>query len=162
MAGAGYRSVLNNAKDGNQTIPYEVYVPTVEDKMLVKYSDRLAITKEASDNQQIAATRFVYFALEQQYCVINADTRYPMSNVCLQADSGENASAFSTFFEINREQEAVHHLVQDCSYPCMLITKGTGDIYRFASYASKQQIKSRFSENQIKELCRSYDKGEEK
>lgn len=162
LAGAGYRSVLNNAKDGNQTIPYEVYVPTVEDKMLVKYSDRLAVTKEASDNQQIAAMRFVYFALEQQYCVINADTRYPMSNVCLQSDSGENASAFSTFFEINREQEAVHHLVQDCSYPCMLITKGTGDIYRFASYASKQQIKSRFSENQIKELCRSYDKGEEK
>lgn len=118
-----YRSVLNNAKDGNQTIPYEVYVPTVEDKMLVKYSDRLAFTKEASDNQQIAATRFVYFALEQQYCVINADTRYPMSNVCLQSVAGKTQVLFD-IFEINREQEAVHHLVQDCSYPCMLITLG--------------------------------------
>lgn len=100
MAGAGYRSVLNNAKDGNQTIPYEVYVPTVEDKMLVKYSDRLAVTKEASDNQQIAATRFVYFALEQQYCVINADTRYPMSNVCLQSDSGKTQVLFRHFLRL--------------------------------------------------------------
>ena len=127
LAGSGYRSVLSEAKVGNSNIPYEIYVPTVNGRMLVTHSGKLAISAEASENKQVAAMRFVYFALEQQHSNSIQDTTYPLSI----AEGRENNS-FLSFFEVNPAHAAVRDLIQKKSYPCMLIGRGTGDINRFA------------------------------
>lgn len=156
IAGAGYRSVLNNAKYGNQTIPYEVYVPTVDGKMLVEYSDKLAISAESSKNRQIAAMRFVYFAMEQQYCVVNANTKYPISCAGFESETGEESNAFSTFFDINTEQERVRDLVQKKSYPCLLLATGSSKIYDFNVFMQTQNILRDNSVENVKKICNQY------
>lgn len=156
LAGAGYRSVLYEAKCGSQRIPYEVYVPTAGGKMLVEYGDKLAISAESSKNRQTAAMRFVYFAMEQQFCVANADTAYPISAAEFDLEGGKTGSAFATFFESNREQSAVRDLIQEKSYPCILIPRGSGEISSFAKYASGQNVMRDYSVGHIKKICNQY------
>lgn len=127
IAGSGYRSVLSEAKIGNRNIPYEVYVPTVDGRMLTKHTGKLAISKESSQNRQVAGMRLVYFALEQQHSNSNHDTTYPLS----KTDEKERNS-FTSFFEVNPSQSVVRDLIQQWSYPCVLIGAGSGNLNRFA------------------------------
>lgn len=132
LAGAGYRSELNQAKVSNRTIPYQVYVPTVEGKMLVRYTGKLAISADSDKNTQLAAMRFVYFAMGQQYCVSNANTSYPISVGEFKTDSNGMTSNFGEYFAINSNQDIVRTLIQEKSFPCVLIGKGFGDILQYS------------------------------
>ncbi len=128
IAGSGYRSVLSEAKIGNRNIPYEVYVPTVNGKMLVMHTGKLAISEEISKNKQVAGMRLVYFSLEQQHSNSNHDTTYPLSEA-----NAKQSNSFTSFFEVNPSQSVVKDLIQQWSYPCVLIGPGSGNIYRFAT-----------------------------
>lgn len=156
LAGAGYRSDLYNAKCGSQRIPYEVYVPTAGGRMLVEYDNKLAISAKSSKNRQIAAMRFVYFAMEQQYCVANASTAYPISASEFDVGRGKADSAFTTFFQSNQEQDVVRDLIVEQSYPCLLIPRGSGDIQGFAQYARKQNVMGDPSAGHVKSICQQY------
>lgn len=156
IAGAGYRSKLNEAKCGTLQVPYEVYVPTIDGKMMVEYSDRLAVSADSSKNRQIAAMRFVYFAMEQQYCVARADTPFPISRSEFLSENGEKSSAFNEFFVINKEQDSIRDLVQEKSYPCILIPKGSGEIYDFSGYATQNGLMKDTSPDNIKNICNKY------
>lgn len=154
LAGSGYRSVLSEAKIGNSNIPYEIYIPTVNGKMLVTHSGKLAISAESSDNKQVAAMRLVYFALEQQHSNSIQDTTYPLSI----AEGTENNS-FLSFFEVNPAHAAVRDLIQDKSYPCMLIGRGTGNIHGFATgLFEKGQDGETIDEDALETYCNSYQK----
>ncbi len=59
LAGSGYRSQWFEAKLGNNPIPYKVFVPVADGKMLVQYKMKLAVSAKSSKNKQIAAMRFV-------------------------------------------------------------------------------------------------------
>lgn len=155
IAGAGYRNELNNAKCGNQSIPYEVYVPTAGGKMLVEYDNKLAISAASSKNRQVAAMRFVYFAMAQQYCVANADTAYPISASEFDAGHGKD-SAFTAFFNSNPKQDKVKELVVKRSYPCLLIPRGSGEIQAFARYAQEQNVMGDASAEHVKSICQQY------
>lgn len=157
LAGSGYRSVLSEAKVGNSNIPYEIYVPTVNGKMLVTHSGKLAISAEASENQQIAAMRFVYFALEQQHSNSAQDTAYPLSLA-----EGTEDNSFLSFFEVNPEHAAVRDLIQKKSYPCMLIGRGTGNIHQFAmGLWDDKQKQETIDKASLEAYCKEYEKKRE-
>lgn len=133
LAGAGYRSELNQAKVSNRTIPYRVYIPTVDGRMLVRYTGKLAISADSDKNTQLAAMRFVYFAMGQQYCVSDADTSFPISTEEFESGSDGVTSNFGEYFAINSNQDVVRMLIQEKSYPCFLMGKGFGEIMEYAS-----------------------------
>lgn len=133
LAGAGYRSELNQAKVSNRTIPYRVYIPTVDGRMLVRYTGKLAISANSDKNTQLAAMRFVYFAMGQQYCVSDADTSFPISTEEFESGSDGVTSNFGEYFAINSNQDVVRMLIQEKSYPCFLMGKGFGEIMEYAS-----------------------------
>lgn len=152
LAGSGYQSVLSEAKVGNSNIPYEIYVPTVNGKMLVTHSGKLAISAEVSENKQVAAMRFVYFALEQQHSNSVQNTTYPLS----LAEGMENNS-FLSFFEVNSAHIYVRDLIWKKSYPCMLIGSGTGNIRSFAKGLwNEKQKQEMIDKETLEAYCKEY------
>lgn len=152
IAGSGYRSVLCEAKVGNSNIPYEVYVPTVNGKMLAINTGKLAISGDSSKNRQVAAMRLVYFALEQQHSNSNQDTSYPLSKA-----EGDGNSSFTSFFEVNETQAVVRDLIQEWSYPCVLIGSGSGNINRFATGLFDMDVMQNTDDMEIlKSYCDEY------
>jgi len=139
LAGSGYRSKWFAAKLGNNSIPYKVFVPVTDGKMLVQYKMKLAISGKSGENKQIAAMRFVYFALGQQQCAVDKDTAYPVSDALLQGTEGEN-STFDEFFTINTAQETVKKLVKEKRFPCIVLAKGSGDINRLAKGIKEKKL----------------------
>lgn len=153
LAGSGYRSVLTEAKRGNGNIPYEVYVPTVDNKMLTMHTGKLAISAESSENKQVAGMRLVYFALEQQHSNSNHDTTYPLS-----VTETEQVDSFTSFFEVNPSQQVVHDLVRQWSFPCVLIGRGSGNIYRFATGLQDMDIQTANPETSLQTYCEEYER----
>lgn len=156
LAGSGYRSVLEEAKIGNSNIPYEVYVPTVDGKMLAMHTGKLAVSAAASKNQQVAGMRLVYFALEQQHSNSNHDTTYPLS-----VTETEQGDSFASFFEVNPSQQVVQELIREQSFPCVLIGRGSGNIYRFASGLSEGDTQAAEDEGVLQSYCEAYEKIQE-
>lgn len=159
LAGSGYRSQLYQMKLGNTAVPYQVLVPVVDGKMLVCYEGKLAVSGKSSKNKQIAAMRFVYFALGQQQCAADKDMAYPVSDVAFQDDLGKQRSIFDEFFTINTSQKIVRTLVKEKSYPCVLLAKGSGKVTDFADGIREQKISGVSS---IKSYCKKYKKEQEK
>ena len=153
LAGSGYRSVLAEAKRGNSNIPYEVYVPTIDDKMLTMHTGKLAISAGSSENKQVAGMRLVYFALEQQHSNSNQDTTYPLS-----VTETEQGDSFSSFFEVNPSQQVVHDLIQNWSFPCVLIGRGSGNIYRFATGLQSMDAQALKEEAALQAYCEEYER----
>ncbi|MDE6851085.1 MAG: serine/threonine protein kinase, partial [Lachnospiraceae bacterium] len=156
LAGSGYRSVLEEAKIGNSNIPYEVYVPTVDGRMLAMHTGKLAVSAGSSKNKQVAGMRLVYFALEQQHSNSNHDTTYPMS-----ITKTEQGDSFTSFFEVNPSQGAVQNLIQQWSFPCVLIGRGSGNIYRFAAGLFDGNIQAAEDEAVLQSYCEEYEKVQE-
>lgn len=155
LAGAGYRSALYDARIGSSQIPYSVYIPTFEDKMLIEYTGKFAISNgngsANTKDKQIAALRLIYFALGQQYYVGNSDTAYPLSNVTAKKSNGETTTNFQEYFESNPLQEPVHHLVTELHYPCFLFGKDTGELKPFALGMSQNMDAS-----ELASYCKNY------
>lgn len=153
LAGSGYRSRLFEAKLENNSIPYKVYVPVADGKMLVQYKMKLAVSAKSGRNKQIAAMRFVYFALGQQQCAVDKDTAYPVSDVMLQGTK-EKISTFDEFFEINNTQDIVRELVKEKRFPCLLLAKGSGTIAEFAEDLPEKE--SLLDESNIEIYCNGF------
>lgn len=152
LAGSGYRSVLTEAKRRNSNVPYEIYVPTVDDKMLTMHTGKLAISAGASKNKQVAGMRLVYFALEQQHSNSNQDTTYPLS-----VTETEQGDSFTSFFEVNPSQQVVHDLIRQWSFPCVLIGRGSGNIYRFATGLQSMDKQAVKEETVLQTYCEEYE-----
>lgn len=151
LAGSGYRSVLAEARIGNSNIPYEVYVPTIDGKMLAMHTGKLAVSAGSSENKRVAGMRLVYFALEQQHSNSNHETTYPLSMTkTAQGDS------FTSFFEVNPSQKVVKNLVQQWSFPCILIGRGSGNIHRFATGLSQFDVSAADTEAVLRAYCDEY------
>lgn len=153
LAGAGERSQWYGTKIENTSIPYQVYVPTVDGKMLVSYQGKLAISAKASKNKQVAGMRFVYFAMGQQQCAVDKNTAFPISDVSFQNNAEGSKSPFEEYFTINDSQKIVRKLIKKQSYPCILIGKGTGEITDFADGIKTEQIEGTHS---IEEYCKKF------
>lgn len=148
LADSGYRSKWYRTALGD--IPYQVFVPTVDGKMLVWYEGKIAISAKSSKNRQVAAMRFVYFALGQQQCAVDKDTAYPISDVALDGTFGEQKSAFDEFFVYNVSQEVSRSLIKEKYFPCILLGKGSGKISSFASEITDRNIA------ELEEYCKQY------
>lgn len=160
LAGVGYRASLYDAKIGNSQIPYDVYVPTVNGKMLVEFTGKLAVSdgngQTVDRAKQIAALRFVYFALGQQYYVGNSTTGYPLSDAILKKSDGEtDTSNFREYFEGNPLQKSFCSLVTETHYPCILIGEGAENIDQFAAGLPQDSGKEA-----IEQYCTGYDNGQ--
>ena len=97
--------------------------------------------------------RLVYFALEQQHSNSNQDTTYPLS-----VTETEQGDSFSSFFEVNPSQQVVHDLIQNWSFPCVLIGRGSGNIYRFATGLQSMDAQALKEEAALKAYCEEYER----
>ena len=122
--------------------------------MLALHTGKLAISAESSVNRQVSGMRLVYFALEQQHSNANHDTTYPLSRT-----ETERSDSFSSFFEVNASQEVVRDLIQKWSFPCTLIGRGSGNLYRFATGLSQADwTQDTDMGERIRSYCEEYQK----
>ena len=130
VAGAAFRSQMNQARDqvgekgANPLSGYRTYVVTQDGKMLVDLSERYAITKESSQDQQIACMRMLWVMLSeigQSKKQAPGQTTYPI--LC---------SAFEEFPSYNAGFGGFVQMVVDYK-ECVLIGKWGRDAQEFVS-----------------------------
>lgn len=130
VAGAAFRSKMNQARDqvgekgANPLSGYRTYVVTQDGKMLVDLSERYAITKESSQDQQIACMRMLWVMLSeigQSKKQAPGQTTYPI--LC---------SAFEEFPSYNAGFGGFVQMVVDYK-ECVLIGKWGRDAQEFVS-----------------------------
>lgn len=158
LAGTGFRKKINTVKINGKTLPYEVYVPTVNKKMLATYENKLAVSSTANESELLAAEWFIYFALGQQGSVENSDTPYPISleRFSNQNGSEEGENAFENFFTFNSPQQPIKMLVQKKHNPCLVIAGGSGSIQSFGKVCDKLSSQPALSIKDIEQQCEKF------
>jgi serine/threonine protein kinase len=153
VAGASYRKVLNSAKDDvekekkgiNPLSDYKTYVVTNENKMLVIFSDKYAITNTSSENQKTACMRLLWVMMgekgQEKKTSHTGATSYPILRKSFEEFSTYNAN-FSGFSELVNK-----------NYACTLIGADSGSLYAFA-----QGLGTMTDEQQVKSYCEQFGK----
>lgn len=108
VAGVAYRSIMDAAMDrdkekgANPLISYKTYVVTQDGKMLVDFSERYAIMRESSKDQQTACMRLLWVMLSdagQAKKTVPGQTTYPI--LCKRFEEfAENNSSYDGFLKL--------------------------------------------------------------
>lgn len=147
-AGVAYRKAINSAADdskdkgANPLKGYDTYVITQDDKMLVTFSERYAITDESSENQQIACMRLLWVMLGekgQNKKTAPSETTYPILR-----------SQFEEFDTYNNKYGDFEKLVNE-NYQCVLVGDLTGKVQKFVA-----GLGSITDDDKIQDYCEQY------
>lgn len=143
VAGAAFRFQMNQERDwgedkgANPLSSYKVYVVTQDGRMLVDFSERYAITKESSQDQQIACMRLLWVMLSeigQAKRLAPGQTTYPILR-----------GTFEEFPSYNAGFEGFVQMVTDYK-ECILAGKWGGSAQKFVSglegKETKEEMKS--------------------
>ncbi|MGN1168345.1 MAG: serine/threonine protein kinase [Lachnospiraceae bacterium] len=155
IAGVSYRTEMESikkaskgAKVNNPLINYKTYVVTNDDgKMLVKFSEKYAITGESSADQQTACMRLLWVMMGdvgQQKKTAPAATTYPILK--------KQFDAFATY---NANYKGFGRLVSDL-HDCVLIGDVTGEVSEFMSGLRNEKA---VTEEEIQTYCEKYQNG---
>lgn len=148
VAGVSYRKTMNAAteetdqKGANPLNRYKPYVVTQDDKMLVTFSERYAITRESTEDQKTACMRLLWVMLGetgQEKKTAPTETTYPILK-----------SMFNQFASYNANYEDFINLVNDY-HQCVLIGDVTGDVKKFSEGLGKTA-----EEEKIQSYCETY------
>lgn len=153
IAPSGYRSVLDlltqkaaqEVVEKNKISDYSVSVLTQDDKMLVQYDDKFAISAESSTNKQTACMRFMWTLLgeaaQANYYPADSTTPFPI-----------NKKAFDEFFTYNPNFNCFRDMVNS-QRSCILLGRGSGERRAFES-----GLQSCANSQEIKDYCSQYAK----
>ena len=143
VAGAAFRFQMNQERDwgedkgANPLSSYKVYVVTQDGRMLVDFSERYAITKESSQDQQIACMRLLWVMLSeigQAKRLAPGQTTYPILR-----------GTFEEFPSYNAGFEGFVQMVTDYK-ECILAGKWGGSAQKFVfgleGKETKEEMKS--------------------
>lgn len=148
IAGVDFRKTMNavvndtREKGANPINRYKTYVVTHDDKMLVTLSERYAITKESTENQQTACMRLLWVMLGetgQEKKTAPAGTSYPILT-----------EMFEEFGSYNANYDGFIRLVKNYQ-ECILIGSITGKAEQFATGLGKTT-----GDTEIKSYCEQY------
>lgn len=147
VAGVAYRSLMDEAVDSkekgaNPLSGYQTYVVTQDDKMLVKFSERYAITRASSTDQQTACMRLLWVMLSeagQAKKYAPGQTTYPILE-----------SVFEEFPSFNAKFEGFIRLVDDRNR-CILAGSEEREAQCFVSGLGKKT-----EEEEIQSHCEEY------
>ena len=129
VAGVAYRKTMNDASDNleekgvNPLNKYETYIVTQNGKMLVTFSERYAIMKDSSEDQQTACMRLLWVMLRdtgQEKKTAPGETTYPILK-----------KMFNQFASYNANYDEFIELVDEY-YPCVLVGELTGKAEKFS------------------------------
>ena len=129
VAGVAFRKTMNAAansenKGANPLNRYKTYVVTQDNKMLVTFSERYAITKESTENQKTACMRLLWVMLGetgQEKKTAPDETTYPILK-----------SMFNQFGAFNANYDGFINMVNEY-HECVLVGNLTGKIEKFSS-----------------------------
>lgn len=146
LAGAGYRSKLNGSNDALKQLVYVTYAATVDDKMLISYADKYAISAKSDKNSQLICKRLLWCLLDQSDVKVSANDAYPIRK-----------QKFETFFQTgnNARQTKIKKLI-DRSQACILLGKGTGNISNYANRLTNFDRAAGYTEKEINDICATY------
>lgn len=146
LAGAGYRSKLNGSNDALKQLAYVTYAATVDDKMLISYADKYAISAKSDKNSQLICKRLLWCLLDQSDVKVSANDAYPIRK-----------QKFETFFQTgnNARQTKIKKLI-DRSQACILLGKGTGNISNYANRLTNFDRAAGYTEKEINDICATY------
>lgn len=148
VAGVAFRSRMNEEvnrdgeKGANPLSGYQTYVITQDDKMLVNFSERYAITGESSENQRIACMRLLWVMLSEiGQAKKNApgQTTYPILR-----------STFEEFPSYNANFDGFIRLVNNYN-ECILVGSENRMAQLFVS-----GLKDKAKEEEIQSYCEGY------
>lgn len=152
VSGVAYRAVMKKAEEGEKdekganALPengYKTYVITQDGKMLVDFSERYAILKESSKDQQTACMRLLRVMMTQDGQRAKAtkpgETAYPILE-----------SAFMEFPDYNSQYSEFVRLV-DARSECVLAGSESRAAQRFAAGLGKKK-----TEEELQRYCEGY------
>ncbi len=124
IAGVGYRNfyyktdiskfVSKTANDIN--VPYKVCIPLVNNHMIVSLKGKLAINGNLTENEELAAVRFVYYATQQEYTDSSAGNPIPITE--------KKYEEFFNFIKVFGEYDSFNlKKLIDSEYPCYVLGK---------------------------------------
>jgi hypothetical protein len=152
VAGVEYRKLINDAlkvdssqKGVNPLSDYKTYVVTQDNKMLVTFSERYAISAESSNDQQLACMRLLWVMLSQmgqEKKTAPGETSYPILKTEFN-EFGEYNANYKTFPELVNQQ-----------YPCVLLGRETGQSSKFVSGLESVPVKDSYV-TMLQEYCDS-------
>lgn len=146
LAGAGYRSKLNGSNDTLKQLSYTTYAATIDDKMLISYADKYAISAKSDKNSQLICKRLLWCLLDQSDVKVSADDAYPIRK-----------QKFETFFKTgnNARQAKIKKLI-DRSQACVLLGRGSGNIRNYANRLTNFDNTAEYTEKEINDICAAY------
>lgn len=148
VSGVAYRAVMDEAekadvKEANPLAGYKTYVITQDGKMLVDFSERYAILKESSKDQQTACMRLLWVMMtengQQAKATTPGRTAYPIRE-----------SAFMEFPNYNSQCSGFVGLV-DARSECVLAGSESRAAQRFAAGLGKKE-----TEEELQRYCEGY------
>lgn len=147
VSGVAYRAVMDEAekadvKEANPLAGYKTYVITQDGKMLVDFSERYAILKESSKDQQTACMRLLWVMMAgdgQAKKNTRGQTTYPILK-----------SKFEEFPAYNARYGGFFRLV-DARSECVLAGSESRVAQRFAAGLGKKE-----TEEELQRYCEGY------
>lgn len=147
VSGVAYRAVMDEAekadvKEANPLAGYKTYVITQDGKMLVDFSERYAILKESSKDQQTACMRLLWVMMTgdgQAKKNTRGQTTYPILK-----------SKFEEFPAYNARYGGFFRLV-DARSECVLAGSESRVAQRFAAGLGKKE-----TEEELQRYCEGY------
>ena len=133
-------------KGANPLNRYKTYVVTQDNKMLVTFSERYAITKESTENQKTACMRLLWVMLGetgQEKKTAPGETTYPILK-----------SMFNQFGAFNANYDGFINMVNEY-HECVLVGELTGKIEKFST-----GLGDTADTEEIQEYCVKYVNGE--
>ncbi len=151
VAGVAFRKTMNGAADSekkgaNPLNRYKTYVITHDDKMMVTFSERYAITKESTENQKTACMRLLWVMLGetgQEKKTAPDETTYPILK-----------TMFNQFGSFNANYDGFVNMVNGY-HQCILVCDETGKIEKFSDGLGDVA-----DEGEMQEYCMRYVNGE--
>lgn len=147
VSGVAYRAVMDEAekadvKEANPLAGYKTYVITQDGKMLVDFSERYAILKESSKDQQTACMRLLWVMMTgdgQAKKNTRGQTTYPILK-----------SKFEEFPTYNARYGGFFRLV-DARSECVLAGSESRAAQRFA-----EGLRKKATEEELQRYCEAY------
>ncbi len=118
LSGIEYREKLDKTQAKGK---YKIVIPTIDGKIMVRYSGVFSAFDNDSSNKKLAAERLIYYLVAQEQFIAGQSQRYPM----IIGESGEEKTGLYAASVIVGQYELVN-MINDIQIPCEILNVSDG------------------------------------
>ena len=118
LSGIEYREKLDKTQAKGK---YKIVIPTVDGRIMVRYSGVFSAFDNDSSEKKLAAERLIYYLAAQEQFIAGQSQRYPM----IIGESGEEKTGLYAASVIVGQYELVN-MINDIQVPCEILNVSDG------------------------------------